>query len=380
MSRKRGFSVREITTEFMVGLFFFGALTILGLFTIVLGEDQLGGDVHRVEVKFATVAGLSEGDSVLMRGVHVGSVEALDLTPSYVLVTLKLNRPVELYEKYSVKIQYSSMLGGRIVVIDPGDTTAATVPANNIEGEAPSDLMSEAAETMRTIRTEVADLKDFIREGDLVTKATALIQDLQGLTQGVKDGKGTVGKLMQDETLYTEAKEGFASLRQAGDEVSSAADQFKALAANVRDGKGTLGKLASDPALYDDVAAVARSLRQAEGTLGRLIMHDDIYDDIADTVASLKRVSQNMADSNSTLGRVMADDGQLYDSLKATVDGTNAAIADVRSGKGTLGKLVSDPELYDTTLETVKTAQTVLEDLREQAPVSTFSSVVFGSL
>src|SRR6185503_17178856 len=66
--------------------------------------------------------------------------------------------------------------------------------------------------------------------GTGVADATALIADLRA-------GKGTMGKLLTDESAYKD----FDSLLQAADRVAQ----------NVANGKGTMGKFANDPKVYD---------------------------------------------------------------------------------------------------------------------------------
>ena len=53
--------------------------------------------------------------------------------------------------------------------------------------------------------------------------------------------------------------------------------------------------------------------------------------------------------------------------------------AQVRDGEGSLGKLVMDDELYAQALSSVQLITRSLEDFREAAPITTFTSVLFGA-
>ena len=47
--------------------------------------------------------------------------------------------------------------------------------------------------------------------------------------------------------------------------------------------------------------------------------------------------------------------------------------------EGTIAKLVNDPALYDEARKLFRSLGEAVEDAREQAPISAFSSVVFGA-
>ncbi len=87
--------------------------------------------------------------------------------------------------------------------------------------------------------------------------------------QGVEEGKGSLGLLVKDETLYNDARDTVASL--------------KTISADIEQGKGTLGKLAKDEALYADAQTTMKSIREmtdsmnkGEGTLGKLMKDDTL--------------------------------------------------------------------------------------------------------
>ena len=47
----------------------------------------------------------------------------------------------------------------------------------------------------------------------------------------------------------------------------------------------------------------------------------------------------------------------------------------IREGEGTLGKLIYDEALYEEAKNTLTEARNLIEDMREQAPISAFISV-----
>ena len=60
---------REVTIEIMVGLFMFIVLIALGIFTIVLSQENLLKKTYAYEFVFSEIGGLREGDNVAMQQV-----------------------------------------------------------------------------------------------------------------------------------------------------------------------------------------------------------------------------------------------------------------------------------------------------------------------
>jgi phospholipid/cholesterol/gamma-HCH transport system substrate-binding protein len=365
MNSKRRLTWKELSMEFVAGLFFFAALAVLLVFTVVLSRENLFQRKHRWEVRFADVSGLSEGDNVLLHGVKVGRVRELTLEgDAQVRVALSLDHALILYQGCTLEIRYSSILGGRYVAITNGDPAAGELPPGTLlEGTTIPDLVTEATKFVQSLQ------RDWDRTAP---KLTGFVDDMQVLSADLRAGKGTLGKLLTDDALHDD-------LRQTLTSVRGAADEINAVTADLRAGKGTLGKLVTDDTLYNDVQGLAADLRAGKGTLGRLLTEDTIYEDLRGVSADLHEISRKLAAGESTLGRLMMDDGELYLSLKNTLASAEDIAGSIRSGQGTLGKLVLDPSLYDDTRQTVLEVRGAVQDFREQTPVSTFGSLILGA-
>jgi len=96
----------------------------------------------------------------------------------------------------------------------------------------------------------------------------------------------------------------------------------------------------------------AENVREITEEARRLI--SDHYDDISETLQNLKVASV-----------------QLEASLKAIEE----VSTQINAGEGTLGKLIQDDDLYVEATSTLREARNLIEDLREQAPISAFIAV-----
>jgi len=70
--------------------------------------------------------------------------------------------------------------------------------------------------------------------------------------------------------------------------MSKLADSFSKIMSNVEKGKGTLGKLLTDDTLYNDLEVIFGRLKRGEGTLGKLLVEEKVYDDMEDFVGEIK--------------------------------------------------------------------------------------------
>ena len=52
----------------------------------------------------------------------------------------------------------------------------------------------------------------------------------------------------------------------------------------------------------------------------------------------------------------------------------------LKSGEGTIGRLINSPELYDEVNALAKDVRQVLDNYRDTTPISTFGSLIMGGL
>ncbi len=74
-------------------------------------------------------------------------------------------------------------------------------------------------------------------------------------------------------------------------------------------------------------------------------------------------IVKDVQDGKGTVGRLFSDE-QLYNNLNATVRETEDLMRQIRSGQGTAGRLVNDPALYNNANEIALQLRRISEDLR----------------
>ena len=85
-------------------------------------SDRTGPDGYEITARFGRIDGLKRGSDVTMSGVKVGTVTAIDLDRKtyQAIVHLAVSASVPIPADTNAKIVSESLLGGMVVVLDPG--------------------------------------------------------------------------------------------------------------------------------------------------------------------------------------------------------------------------------------------------------------------
>ncbi len=179
--------------EFIVGVVFILAMGVLGYFTIVRGEVFSKKDYYEITIIFTDVESLSIGNKVLVNGVESGTVESIELMPdAKVIVALKMYRRFLLYDNYKIVLKNQTAIGGRIIIIYPGESAGEGVLYETIDNY--KNLHGQ------TIGDPISKISEIIDEnrGDL----REAIINLREFSEKINRGEGTIAKLVNEDTIH----------------------------------------------------------------------------------------------------------------------------------------------------------------------------------
>jgi len=334
---KKDWRERELTMEIVVGAFVVMILLGLGYFTIILSKETWFSDKTEMHVTFKDVMGLRDGDSVVVRGMPIGKVKNLTLTESDkcsgVCVTLMLDSKLTMHDGYEIKIISTSILGGRQMHIDEGPFDAEVVDLDIYRGREPYDIMEDAADIVNAARNEIID-------GEVFANIRSITDHINDIVMRVNSGKGLLGAMISDDAEFSR-------------DIQGSVKSLRTILAGVEDGKGLIGQLlAEDSGLAGDLEASMSDLRkildrveQGRGSLGKFVAEDaTLYSDISETMASLKNIT-----------------------------------ARIERGEGSIGRFIVEDTLYEEVEATVGEVRATIDDFRETAPITAFSSIFFGA-
>ena len=388
----------------LLGLFFLATLGILAYYTLFQSDFELFKKPNMMSIYFDHANGLRKGDSVVVDGVRWGKVKDLTYDSQAtdpkrrIRVEAKLNEPIILRRGFRIRIEDSTLLGGKNLSIEPGPVDGAFVDPNveTLFGEVGKnplaslgDLVADSQRGVQQIIEDLSAITGDVRGGkgplgrmigdasmadDLATTLKGAASALQSLDKVAKDlaaGRGTAGELLTDRELY----DGLLSMVK---KLNATLDQTAGLVGDFRQGKGALPMLFGDEKVAQDVAAIVANLNKVvarvergEGTVGKLLGDESIAADVAGIVHKVNS-------GEGTLGALLTR-SDVYDNLREITENTAVVTGAIRSGQGSLGRLIMDDEIYQQVKSALLIVQRALEEYREAAPVTTFTSVFFGA-
>ena len=333
----------EAFTQGVVGVFMLTVLLLMGYFTIVIsGVDVLSGR-HRVPVRvaFSQVGGLKDRDNVMYRGTKVGVVERVEVTPSNLVVTARIDSNVILREGYSATVCSLSMLGGTYLRLKEGEGEALDLETTLFRGVTPTDWMEDLRQIASTVN-------GFVSGPELGVIVTNAVEASEKAREFAEDAK----RMADDVKAFIDKANHFA-------------DKAVAVADRVERGEGMVGKLlSSDDTVYDDFKETMANAKEISAKVNR----DKMFDDLEAGIAAFRKAAEEFdAKGMSEKGAaLLADLGVVAERLK--------------NGEGTLGRLSSDPELYDEVKGLMKDVRQIVDNYRDTTPISTFTSLATGAL
>jgi phospholipid/cholesterol/gamma-HCH transport system substrate-binding protein len=349
-------STRNIgLSELRVGLLVLIAIAVLILLILNASGtlNPFASHIH-LRARFADANGLREGSEVRLAGVRIGKVDRIRLLSPSEVGSGPNPQKVEAFMTIDSKIDgipaqdrirsdstaqqmAPSILGSEMIVnITPGTSLGQQIKENDL-------LTSTSGSTISDLATNGTELAQ---------KLSKLSDQLNEVVKNVREGKGTVGRLFNDEALYNNLNATIADAEQ--------------LANQIKSGKGSAGKFIYDEALYNNANDISANLKKlsadlaaGRGTAGKLLESDEMYNKIsriADRVNhSMDQIDSIVAGVNSgqgTLGKLVKDEAIYNDARTAiarfntTASRIDNVVAGAQRGEGTLGKLITDDQLY----------------------------------
>jgi len=264
-----------------VGVFVLGTLLLFAIALFMIGDRQMAfADKFIAYTEFKKITGLQAGAIVRVSGAKAGSIKSIapPTSPSgRFRVEFEITEDLHpLVRTDSVAtIETEGLVGGNYLGVSTGtDAAPPAAPKSTIPSKEPyeiSDLMQQMGETLTKVNATIDGLQDELQRavvliGDTVDNANDLItsvsddikkmasagakisDDAARIAEGLRSGKGTIGKLLNDDEFYqrataiakqaediaTDARQVVAQARKALDEFQSKEGPVQGLAAGLK--------------------------------------------------------------------------------------------------------------------------------------------------
>lgn len=307
---------KKISSEVWVGI-----VVLIGIMSLFYMSFRIGkfGTLHRqgyeIKVTLDNANGLDPRSPIQIAGVEVGKISAIKLDGYKALILLRVKEGVKIPIDSKAAVRTQGVLGDKYIEIVPGIGQTYLAGGDRIKdvitppdfGEIFSqvnvaaknfgDTMSEfkgilgeqekinIKKSISNIQVVSGDFKDLVTANkDSITR---IVTNMESISKDIEAGKGTIGKLAKDDTLYNDAKDVVASL--------------KSISGDIEQGKGTLGKLSKDESLYNEakdaignIKELADGIKKGEGTLGKLAKDDSLYNETEKAMKKIQKGAEGL--------------------------------------------------------------------------------------
>jgi phospholipid/cholesterol/gamma-HCH transport system substrate-binding protein len=98
-----------------------------------------------------------------------------------------------------------------------------------------------------------------------------------------------------------------------------------------------------------------------------------------DTLAIARSVMNNVSAGQGTIGKLLTDD-RLYNSTESSMTNLNQILLKVNQGNGTLGKLVNDQDFYKNAKLSLQKLDKAADGLEDTGPLSVIGTMLSNLL
>ena len=238
----------------IVGLFIFiGLMFLLGGILIVGNIRETFNNKMKVISIFDDVGGLKEGNNVWYSGVKIGTVSNMNFFgKSQVEVILNIATKAQQYIRKDAKVKISSdgIIGNKIIVIYGGTEDFAQV---------------EIGDTLAVERTFTSeDMINTLQDNN--ENLLTITSNIKTITNRLVDGEGTIGKLMNDTSVYANINAATAALQKATVKAEQMISSLATFSSSLNK-KGTLAnELTTDTTVFNSVKASVAKFHQMADT------------------------------------------------------------------------------------------------------------------
>jgi phospholipid/cholesterol/gamma-HCH transport system substrate-binding protein len=325
------------------------AVTLAVLLFLMSGTRGLFSKRIMLQAYFDNASGLREGAPVRLSGVDVGNVIHIrvvsdkdkQLTPVEVIMKVSTKYGFDLRRDSVISLDTAGVLGETYLDIDSSQAVGPVVQ----DGD--------------TIATQVhPDFNQVVRASQsTLQNMDALLKRADRILAFAESGKGSLGKLIYDPTLYNR--------------ISATVADLQGMVEDVAKGKGSLGALINKNEAYDKflatldkMNAVIDDVQAGKGTAGKLLKDPSLYNNANDTMANIKKVSETISSGKGSVGRLIEDD-ELAKKLDITITKLSELTSELQAGQGTAGKLFKDETLYNNANQMITEASALVKAVKE---------------
>lgn len=269
---------KGMSTEFKVGAFALIVIALLAWATIRVGDKTtIAGGAYDLEVAFANATGLKLKAPVELAGVQVGVVKDIELLDSReALVTIGLSKKVKLPDDSTAVLRTRGFLGETYIELIPGTMGNPVLKDGN---EIPyafrtgdiNTLVGQFNQIADDIKAVTGSLRSMISD-DETAPINRIVANLEDFSQSIRDitvrNSQNVDRISENLAAMTEQLRLLVARGEA--DIQESMERIASITRKIDEGRGTVGRLVNDEETVDKLNEAIDSLNETLGSYRRL--------------------------------------------------------------------------------------------------------------
>ena len=276
---------KHTSNKIRLGIFISLGITLFIIGIYFIGErQQLFRRTFRVSGIFRDVGGLQAGNNVRFSGINVGTVENISVvSDSSVRVKILIDETTRRFIKKDAiaSIGSEGLMGNKILIITPGIGGKMEIENNDTVGTSQPLSLDDIMVSLKTT----------------IDNTTDITNNLSKITTTIQSGKGTIGRLLMDQSLAQNFDSSIVNLKKGS-------EGFKNLVGDVTGGfqkiniddilvslKTTMDNTSN---ITSDLSKITNNIQSGKGTLGGMLMDSSLRQNFDSTFINLKESSAEL--------------------------------------------------------------------------------------
>jgi phospholipid/cholesterol/gamma-HCH transport system substrate-binding protein len=293
-----------------VGAFMLASLAIMAFFILKIEDINVRRHgVRKISAVFTNVAGLDDKSAVRIAGVRKGKVTSVHVgTDGRARVNMEIDDDVPLHTNATAKVANLGLLGEKYIDINPGSQNLPVIPEQ---------------QSVTLNGTEPASMDD------ITNQVASIANDVKAITTSLRGAIGGPGGQQRLEDIVENVRTITTQVREI---IRANQSNVDATMANAR--------IVSEQ-LKTEIPRLAASIDHVASTIGGTV---------SENRADTRKVVENLRD--------------LSKDLRTTADNLNDITGHVKSGEGTVGKLLYSNEAHDKLTNALSSVESGVNELR----------------
>lgn len=258
-----------------------GIVIFIGAVYYIGAQQNLFGNTVHITAHFKNVGGLQVGNNVRYSGINIGTVESISIvSDTKIRVVMRVERDASNFIKSDAEVSIGSegLMGSKVISISSGSEGAPNI--------------GEQAELSSI---EPVEIDQILAELEKTAEhAQGIMINLEEITDQVRKGEGTIGRLLTDPELVNNFDNMISAYYRTGQNAELFTANLASVSKSLQNGQGTLGMLLTDSTMANQLRSTLDSL---EKTLANT----------ATTTENLEEFTSMLKSKDGTIGKLLTD-------------------------------------------------------------------------